>query len=319
MQGKVVSGQDAVSVIRDGDTVCVSGFVGVGTPEELLIALEERFLATGHPRDLTLVFAAAPGDGKDRGLNRLAHDGLVRRAIGGHWSLVPKLAAMAVENRIEAYNLPLGVVSQLYREIAGAKPGMLSKVGLRTFIDPRQRGGRINDRTTEDLVSLQVIDGEEWLFYRCFPIHVALLRATTADPRGNATMEREALKLDATSAAMAAHNSDGVVIVQVERIATSGSLAPKRVLIPGLWSTASSSRSRRTTARPTPPRTTTPSPASCGCRSTGWPGCRSTRARSSPGARRSSCRSAASSISASACPRASRPSPPRRRCSSTSR
>lgn len=233
MHGKIVSGPDALSVIRDGDTVCISGFVGVGTPDELLIALEDRFLATGHPRDLTLVFAAAPGDGKDRGLNRLAHDGLVRRAIGGHWSLVQKLAAMAVENRIEAYNLPLGVVSQLYREIAGAKPGMLSRVGLRTFVDPRQQGGRINARTTEELVSLQVIDGQEWLFYRCFPIHAALLRATTADLRGNATMEREALKLDVTSAAMATHNSDGVVIVQVERVAVPGSLMPKRVLIPG--------------------------------------------------------------------------------------
>lgn len=233
MQGKVVSSADAVSVIRDGDTVCISGFVGVGTPDELLIALEERFLATGHPRDLTLVFAAAPGDGKDRGLNRLAHDGLVRRAIGGHWSLVQKLATMAVENRIEAYNLPLGVVSQLYREIAGGKPGMLSKVGLRTFVDPRQQGGRINACSTDNLVELQVIDGEEWLFYRCFPIHVALLRATTADLRGNSTMEREALKLDVTSAAMAAHNSDGVVIVQVERVALAGSLMPKRVLIPG--------------------------------------------------------------------------------------
>ena len=233
MLGKIVSPDDAVSVIRDGDTVAISGFVGVGTPDELLIALEKRFLATGHPRDLTLVFAAAPGDGRDRGLNRLAHDGLVKRGVGGHWSLVPKLAKMAVENRIEAYNLPLGVVSQLYREIAGAKPGMLSKVGLRTFVDPRQQGGRINECTTEDIVRLLEIDGEEWLFYRSFPIHVAFLRATTADPRGNATMEREALKLDATSAAMAAHNSDGVVIVQVERIAVAGSLAPKRVLIPG--------------------------------------------------------------------------------------
>ena len=233
MLGKIVSPDEAVSVIRDGDTVAISGFVGVGTPDELLIALEKRFLATGHPRDLTLVFAAAPGDGRDRGLNRLAHDGLVKRGVGGHWSLVPKLARMAVENRIEAYNLPLGVVSQLYREIAGAKPGMLSKVGLRTFVDPRQQGGRINECTTEDIVRLLEIDGEEWLFYRSFPIHVAFLRATTADPRGNATMEREALKLDATSAAMAAHNSDGVVIVQVERIAVAGSLAPKRVLIPG--------------------------------------------------------------------------------------
>lgn len=233
MRGKVVTADEAVQVIRDGDTVCVSGFVGVGTPEELILALERRFLATGHPRDLTLVFAAAPGDGRERGLNRLAHDGLVRRGIGGHWSLVPKLAKMAVENRIEAYNLPLGVISQLYREISGAKPGMLSKVGLRTFVDPRQCGGKINERTTEDLVRLIEIDGEEWLFYRSFPIHVAFLRATTADPRGNATMEREALKLDANSTAIAAHNSDGVVIVQVERIAVSGSLGPKRVLIPG--------------------------------------------------------------------------------------
>ncbi|MBT8417622.1 MAG: acyl CoA:acetate/3-ketoacid CoA transferase [Silicimonas sp.] len=233
MAGNLVSAENAVSVIRDGDTVCVSGFVGVGTPDELLIALEKRFLETGHPRDLTLVFAAAPGDGKDRGLNRLAHQGLVKRGVGGHWSLVPKLAAMAVAGKIEAYNLPLGCVSQLYREIAGGKPGMLSKVGLRTFVDPRLSGGKINDRTNEDLIELQVIGGEEWLFYKAFPIHVALLRATTADTIGNATMEREALKLDATAQAMATHNSDGVVIVQIERIAIHGSLIPKRVIIPG--------------------------------------------------------------------------------------
>ncbi len=233
MQDLLVSAQEAVSVIRDGDTVCISGFVGVGTPDELLIALEKRFLETGHPRDLTLVFAAAPGDGKERGLNRLAHEGLVKRGVGGHWSLVPKLSAMAMNNRIEAYNLPLGCVSQLYREIAGGKPGMLSRVGLRTFVDPRLGGGRINARTTEDLIEVQTCAGEEWLFYKSFPIDVALLRATTADTHGNATMEREALKLDATAMAMAAHNSDGVVIVQIERMAVHGSLLPKRVMIPG--------------------------------------------------------------------------------------
>ena len=233
MSDKLVSAEAAVSVIRDGDTVCISGFVGVGTPDELLIALEKRFLETGHPRDLTLVFAAAPGDGKDKGLNRLAHKGLVKRGIGGHWSLVPKLAAMAVAGDIEAYNLPLGCVSQLYREIAGGKPGMLSKVGLRTFVDPRLQGGKINDRTTEDLVELKIIDGEEWLFYKSFKIDVALLRATTGDTMGNATMEREALKLDTTAQAIAAHNCDGVVIVQVERTAIHGSLMPKRVMIPG--------------------------------------------------------------------------------------
>lgn len=235
MQNKVVTADDAVSVIRDGDTVCISGFVGVGTPDELLIALEKRFVETGHPRDLTLLFAAAPGDGDSKGLNRLAHEGLVRRAIGGHWALVPRLAKMAVDNNIEAYNLPLGCISQLYSVIASGKPGMLSKVGLKTFVDPRLQGGRVNDRTTEDLVALQEINGEEWLFYQSIPIDVAFLRATTADPRGNATMEREALKLDSTAVAMAAHNSDGVVIVQVERVAIEGSLAPKRVAIPGAF------------------------------------------------------------------------------------
>jgi propionate CoA-transferase len=228
-----VSAAKAVSIIRDGDTVCVSGFVGVGTPEELICALEKRFLETGHPRDLTLVFAAAPGDGRDKGLNRLAHPGLVKRGIGGHWSLVPKLAAMAVNGEIEAYNLPLGCISQLYREIAGGKPGMLSKVGLHTFVDPRVEGGKVNDITTEDLVRVEELDGEEWLYYKTFPIDVALLRATTGDTHGNATMEREALKLDATAMAMAAHNSDGVVIVQVERAAIHGSLLPKRVMVPG--------------------------------------------------------------------------------------
>ncbi len=229
----LLTAEKAVSVIRDGETVCVSGFVGVGTPDELLIALEKRFLETGHPRDLTLVFAAAPGDGEGRGLNRLAHKGLIKRGIGGHWSLVPRLAKMAVEAEIEAYNLPLGCISQLYREIAGGKPGMLSKVGLHTFVDPRLDGGKVNQRTSEEFVRLLEIDGEEWLYYKAFPIHVALLRATTADTHGNATMEREALKLDATAMAMAAHNSDGVVIVQVERMAVRGSLLPKRVMIPG--------------------------------------------------------------------------------------
>lgn len=233
MVDKVVSLESAIATIGDGDTVCVSGFVGIGTPESLLRGIEERFLTHGAPRDISLLFAAAPGDGKNKGLNRLAKPGLVKRAVGGHWSLVPKLGEMAVNNKIEAYNLPLGCISQLYRDIAAGKPGMFSKVGLHTFVDPRQCGGAINDITTNPLVELKEINNEEWLFYQSIPVDVALIRGTTADPLGNITMEREALTLDMLSIAMAAKNSGGLVIAQVERIAAPGSLSPKDVIVPG--------------------------------------------------------------------------------------
>ena len=234
MKNKIVSAAESIAIIRDGDTVAFSGFIGTGTPDELILALERRFVETGAPRDLTLLFAAGPGDGKERGLNRLAREGLVARAIGGHWALVPKLAAMAVEGRIEAYNLPLGTMCQLFRDIAGHRAGTLTKVGLRTFVDPRQQGGRINARTTDDLVQLMMIDGEEWLFYRAFPISVAMLRGTTADVSGNITMEREALTLDNLALAMAARNSRGFVITQVERVCARGAMLPREVQIPGV-------------------------------------------------------------------------------------
>ncbi len=233
-KNKIVSADEAAAIIRDRDTVCTSGFVGVGTPDELLIALEKRYRESRHPSALTLMFAAAPGDARDRGLNRLAHDGLLKRVIGGHWALVPKLGELALANRIEAYNLPLGCISQLYRSIAARGPGIISRIGLRTFVDPRLEGGKLNEATTEDLIELLQIDGEEWLRYKAFPINVALLRGTTADPAGNITMEREALTLDNLAMAMAARNSRGFVIVQVERIAASHSLNPREVQIPGV-------------------------------------------------------------------------------------
>jgi propionate CoA-transferase len=231
---KIVSAAEAAAIIHDGDTVCISGCVGIGTPDELLIALERRFHETSSPSKLTLLFAAAPGDGKDRGLNRLAHPGLVRRAIGGHWALIPKLGELALAGHIEAYNLPLGCISQLYRNIAARGPGVISKVGLGTFVDPRLQGGKLNENTVEDLVEVVRFDGQDWLRYKSFPIHVALLRGTTADPAGNVTMEREALTLDGLAMATAAKNSGGFVIVQVERIAASESLNPREVQIPGI-------------------------------------------------------------------------------------
>ncbi|HYD36971.1 MAG TPA: CoA-transferase, partial [Allosphingosinicella sp.] len=184
MRNKVVSAAEAVAIIRSGDMIATSGFVGVGTPDEIFVALEKRFLETGKPRDLGLLFAAAPGDGKERGLNRLAHPGLVRRAVGGHWSLVPKLGKLAADGEIEAWNLPLGCVSQLFREIAGRRPGLFSKVGLGTFVDPRAEGGRLNTISTADLVELKEIGEEEWLFYRSIAVQVAIVRGSTADPDG---------------------------------------------------------------------------------------------------------------------------------------
>jgi propionate CoA-transferase len=231
---KIVSADEAVALIRDGDSVSCSGFVGIGTPEELIAALERRFVETQNPRELTLVFAAAPGDGKELGLNRLARPGLIKRAIGGHWALVPKLAKLATDNQIEAYNLPLGTISHLYRDAAAHRAGSLTKVGLGTFVDPRSGGGRINARTTEELVRVMASMARSGFSTRLFPVNVALIRGTTADPDGNITMEREALVLDAQAAAMAARNSNGLVIAQVERIAASGSLDARRVVVPGV-------------------------------------------------------------------------------------
>lgn len=234
---KLVSAKEAVKLIKDGDTVAFGGFVGAAHAEEVTAAIQASFLESSQPRDLTVVYAAGQGDGKERGLNHLGEEGLVKRIVGGHWGLVPRLQKLALENKLSAYNLPQGVISHLFRDIAAGKMGVLTHVGLKTFADPRLEGGKINDVSKKDmdLVKVVNIEGEERLLYKAFPVNVGIIRATYADTQGNCTMEHEGALAETLAIAQAAKNSGGKVIVQVKQVVEYGSLDSRKVKIPGIY------------------------------------------------------------------------------------
>jgi propionate CoA-transferase len=233
-KNKVISAAEAIARVKDNDVIATTGFVQSCIPEMLHAALEKRYVETGAPRDLTLIMCAGAGDSKGLGTGRLHHDGLLKRVIAANFGRMPKVAEAAQNNKIQGYNLPQGVISKLYRSCASGSPGLFTRVGLHTYVDPRLGGGKVNTVTKEDLVKLVEVDGKEWLFYKATPINVALIRATSADPLGNLSMEKEALTLDVLAQAMAAHNNGGVVIAQVERLVADGSIKPKDVKVPGI-------------------------------------------------------------------------------------
>ena len=197
MQRKVLSAEEAVALIHDGDMIATSGFIGTGVPEALLIALERRFLSGEGPRNLGLVFAAGQGDSKIRGLNHLGHDGLLRRVVGGHWGLIPKVAALALEKRSKPRTCrrASSAISIATSRRQAREPS--TRVGLR-HLRRSAAGGRADQRRSPPRTWSTVMEvrGEEYLFYKAFPIDVALIRGTTADEAGNVTMESEALTLD---------------------------------------------------------------------------------------------------------------------------
>lgn len=235
MKSKLISVEDAAKLIKNGDTVTMAGFIQAGHAEAVDIEVEKRFLATGEPNNITLVFAASQSNPTtNSGMNRWCKDGLLKRIVGGHLNLQKDMAGMILENKFEAYNFPQGVMLHLFRAIGGKQPGLVTHIGLRTFADPRVEGGKLNSITTEDLVELVKLGDAEYLWYKPMKIDVAIIRGTYADEKGNLTWEKEAMKLEHLVIAMAAKASGGIVIAQCEAIAKAGTLPPKDVFVPGM-------------------------------------------------------------------------------------
>jgi propionate CoA-transferase len=232
---KIISADEAASLIKDEATIFLGGLAMISLPEEVLKGIERRFLETGHPHALTTWACGAIGNSRDGGMVHFAHPGMIRRTVAGHFGQTGKeMMKMIFDDQVEAYNFPQGSLSHLTRHIAARTPGLLTKVGLGTFVDPRLEGGKLNASAREDLVKLVEFAGEEWLFYPTPHIDVAIIRGTEADENGNISLDKEGVLLEQLALAQAAKACGGIVVAQVERVVQAGSLHPKAVKIPGL-------------------------------------------------------------------------------------
>ena len=230
-----ITADEAARLVQDGDAILISGSGGGhSVPEALLAAVERRFLAERKPSRITSVSIVGIGDRAALGATHLAHEGLLKRAITSALVDSPGLVRLAAEDKIEAYTLPQGVLSQLMRDMAAGRPGLLTKTGLHTFVDPRQQGARQSPCTPPDLVEVVALAGEEWLFFKPVPVDIAFLRGTTADEDGNVTMEEEAVLGEMLAMAQATRRAGGIVVVQVKRMARRNTLPAKQVKIPGI-------------------------------------------------------------------------------------
>ncbi len=232
---QVISASEAASLVQNSDAILISGSGGGhGVPEAVLAAIEQRYLEIGAPRDLCIIHAVGIGDRKLKGAARFRHPGMLKRSITGALVDSPPLVELARDNKIESYTLPQGVIAQLTREIAAGRPGLISRVGLHTFVDPRQLGGRQSASAKEDLVELITIEGKEWLQFKPFPLDIVLLRGSTADEDGNVSMEQEAIPGEVLSSAQAGRRLGAAVVVQVKRLARRGTLPARGIKIPGI-------------------------------------------------------------------------------------
>lgn len=238
-QNKVISSEKAAALIREGSTLSVSSSSGLGCPDAILAAIGRRFRESGQPRNLTMIHPIAAGDMYGiEGIGHLAQDGLIRRVIAGSYPSgpsnreSPEIWRMIIENRVAAYNVPSGILFDMHRDAAAKRPGVLTRVGLDTFVDPRRQGCKMNEAATEEIVELIQFDGEEWLFFRNIVPDVTIIRGTTADERGNISMEHEGAYLGVIEQALAARTNGGIVIAQVKRITQAFSIPTQRAYVP---------------------------------------------------------------------------------------